>query len=105
MQTRNRLLDDLAKVAGSAVGVAAGLKGEIDARLRHQFERVLDRMELVERDEFDAVKAMAAEARAENERLAARVARLEAALDGAKPKTGAARTAPGTRKKASAKRS
>lgn len=78
MQSRNRLLDDLAKVAGSAAGVAAGLKNEVEARLRHQFERVLDGLELVDRDEFEAVRAMAAEARAENERLAARIANLEA---------------------------
>ena len=85
MQTRNRLLDDLAKVANSAVNVAAGLKGEINARVIQQFERVLDGMELVNRDEFEAVKAMAAEARAENERLAARLAKLEAATAGTKP--------------------
>ena len=69
MQTRNRLLDDLARVAGSAAGVAAGLKDEVESRLRQQFERVLDGLELVDRDEFEAVKAMAAEARAENQRL------------------------------------
>ena len=85
MQTRNRLLDDLAKVANSAVNVAAGLKGEINARVIQQFERVLDGMELVNRDEFEAVKAMAAEARAENERLAARLAKLEAATAGPNP--------------------
>ena len=79
MQSRNRLLDDLAKVAGSAAGVAAGLKNEVEARLRHQFERVLEGLELVDRDEFEPVRAMAAEARAENERLAARIADLEAA--------------------------
>ncbi len=85
MQTRNRLLDDLARVAGSAAGVAAGLKDEVESRLRQQFERVLDGLELVDRDEFEAVKAMAAEARLENQRLAARIAELEAAQGGAKP--------------------
>ena len=79
MQSRNRLLDDLAKVAGSAAGVAAGLKNEVEARLRRQFERALDGLELVDRDEFEAARAMAAEARAENERLAARISNLEAA--------------------------
>lgn len=89
MQTENRLVDDLAKVAASAVGVAASLKGEVEARLRQQFERLLDGMELVSRDEFEAVKAMAAEARTENERLAKRLAALEdaAGAGGAKPKT------------------
>lgn len=86
MQSRNRLLDDLAKVAGSAAGVAAGLKDEVEGRLRQQFERVLDGLDLVDRDEFEVVKAMAAEARAENDRLATRIAKLEAA---AKPRKAA----------------
>ena len=85
MQTRNRLLDDLARVANSAVSVASGLKGEVDARITQQFERVLDGMDLVSRDEFEAVKAMAAEARTENERLKKRLAKLEAAAKKTKP--------------------
>ena len=91
MQTRNRFLDDLARVANSAVNVASGLKSEIDARVSQQFERVLDGMELVDRDEFEAVKAMAAESRAENERLSKRLAKLEAALSKAKPAQSKAR--------------
>jgi hypothetical protein len=78
MQTQNRLLDDLARVATSALGVAAGMRAELEARLRDQFERVLSGMDLVTREEFDAVKAMAAKARAEQEDLAARLAALEA---------------------------
>ena len=89
MQTDHRLVDDLAKVASSAIGVVAGVKDEVEARLRQQFERVLDGMELVSRDEFEAVKAMAAEARAENERLAKRLAALEAGAGGAAAKPGA----------------
>ncbi len=84
MQTTNRLLDDLARVAGGAAGVVAGVKDEIEARVRHHLERVLDGMELVSRDEFEAARAMAAEARAENERLEKRLAALEAALGGTK---------------------
>ncbi len=80
MQTQNRLLDDLARVATSALGVAAGMRSEIEARLRDQFERVLAGMDLVGREEFDAVKAMAAKARSEQEDLAARLAALEAQL-------------------------
>ncbi len=87
MQTRTRLLDDLARVAGGAAGVAAGLKDEVEARLRQRLERVLDGLELVDRDEFEVVKAMAAEARMENQRLAARIAELEAARGGAKHKS------------------
>ena len=90
MQTENRFLDDLARVAAGAVGVLAGVREEVEARLRQQFERVLDGMELINRDEFEAVKAMAAEARAENERLANRLAALEAAAPGAAVKSTAA---------------
>ena len=89
MQTQNRLLDDLARVATSALGVAAGMRAELEARLRDQFERVLSGMDLVTREEFDAVKAMAAKARAEQETLAQRIAALEARLGGKKSGTGA----------------
>lgn len=78
MQTDNRLLDDLAKVASGALGTLQGVKGEVRARLRDQFERVLANLDLVTREEFDAVKAMAAAARSENEALAARLEALEA---------------------------
>jgi BMFP domain-containing protein YqiC len=80
MQTENRFLDDLAKVAAGAVGGLSGIKHEVETRLREQFERILGRMNLVSREEFDAVKAMAAKARAEQETLAARLAALEAKL-------------------------
>ena len=79
MQINNRLLDDLARVASGALGVAAGVKGEVEALLRQRFERILTDMDLVGREEFEAVKAMAAKARAEQEALAEKVARLEAA--------------------------
>ncbi len=78
MQSQNRFLDDLARVASGALGVAAGMREEVESRLRDQFERVLARMDLVTRDEFEAVKEMAAKARAEQEDLAARLAALEA---------------------------
>ncbi len=87
MQTQNRLLDDLARVATGALGVAAGMRAELEARLRDRFERVLSGMDLVSREEFEAVKAMAAKARAEQEDLGARLAALEAQLGTApKPK-------------------
>jgi BMFP domain-containing protein YqiC len=80
MQSQNRLFDDLAHLAAGAVGALSGVKSEIEARLREQFERLLAGMDLVDRDEFEAVKAMAAKARAEQEGLAARLAALEARL-------------------------
>lgn len=80
MQTRNRLLDDLARVATGALGVAAGMRREVEDVLRGRFGSVLDREGFVTREEFDAVKAMAAKARAENESLAARLDAVEAEL-------------------------
>jgi|SRR6266851_4914769 BMFP domain-containing protein YqiC len=80
MQTENRLLDDLARVATGALGALTGMRDELEGRLREQFERILGRMNLVRREEFDAVQAMAAKARTEQEALAARVAELEKRL-------------------------
>ena len=80
MQTRNRMFDDAARVAGGAIGTLAGIKREIDALVRQQLERVIDDLDLVSRDEFEAVKEMAAKARAAEETLEARVAVLEQAL-------------------------
>lgn len=88
MQSDNRLLDDLARVASGALGGLQGFKDEVVARLRDQFERVLADLDMVPREEFDAVKAMAAEARTQNEALAARLAALEAKLGILEPKRG-----------------
>ncbi len=77
MQTRNRVLDDIAKMAGGAASVMTGVKDEIEALARARLERLLGAMDLVTRDEFEAVRAMAAKARAEQERLAARLDALE----------------------------
>ena len=76
----NRILDDLAKVAAGALGGVAGVRQEVEAKLRHQFERILANMDLVSREEFEVVKAMAAKARMEQEALAARLATLEERL-------------------------
>jgi hypothetical protein len=98
MQTQNRFLDDFARVATGAMGAVTGMRGELEARVREQFERVLGRMNLVRRDEFDAVQAMAAKARAAQEALEKRVAALEAQLGIAAPAANSAaptrRTAP-----------
>jgi BMFP domain-containing protein YqiC len=76
VQTQNRFFDDLARVAAGAVSTLSGVKGEVESRIREQLERVLAGMDLVSRDEFEAVKAM--KARAEQEVLQKRVAELEA---------------------------
>ena len=80
MQSQNRFFDDIARVAGGAIGALSGVRGEIEARLRDQLERILAGMDLVSREEFEAVKAMAAKAREEQELLRAQVAALEARL-------------------------
>lgn len=80
MQSQNRIFDDLARVAGGALGAITSLKDEIEAMIRDRLERFMADGNFVRREEFDVVKAMAAEARAEQERLAARVAELETAL-------------------------
>ena len=77
MQTSNRFLDDLAKVANGAVSTAVGVKDEIETIIRHRLEKLLANADLVPREEFEAVKAMASEARAEQERIAERLDNLE----------------------------
>lgn len=81
MQVDSRLLDDLARVAGSALGAASGMRGEVEAAVRRRLEQALSGMDLVSRDEFDAVREMAAKARTEQETLTKRVAELEAAIE------------------------
>jgi BMFP domain-containing protein YqiC len=79
-QTSNRLLDEVAKLMTDAAGAAQGLAREAEGVVRGQAERILQGMDLVKREEFDAVKAMAEKARLENERLAGLVAALEGRL-------------------------
>ncbi|MDR3514623.1 MAG: accessory factor UbiK family protein [Azospirillaceae bacterium] len=92
MQVDNKILDDLARVASGAFGALTGLRGEIEARLREQFERILSQMDVVSREEFEAVRAIATKARAEQEAGADRIAQLERAVFGttAQPDPGAA---------------
>jgi BMFP domain-containing protein YqiC len=97
MQSDNRFFDDAAKLASGAIGSLAGLRREIEAMVRQQLERLLARMDLVTRDEFEAVKEMAAKARTEQEDLLARIADLEAkvaAKPRAKPKKSKSDTDP-----------
>ncbi|MGM0560385.1 MAG: accessory factor UbiK family protein [Pseudomonadota bacterium] len=80
MQSQNRLFDDLARVFGGAAGVASDVRAEAEGRLRAHLEKMLAGMDLVTREEYEVVEAMAAKARAEQENLAERVSALEARL-------------------------
>jgi BMFP domain-containing protein YqiC len=77
MQTENRLFDDLARMANGALNTLSGLREEVESRVRERVERMLADMDMVPREEFEAIKAMAQKARAEQEDLATRVADLE----------------------------
>lgn len=77
MQTTGKLFDDLARVANGAAGAASGIRAEIEGIVRQRLERLLSDMDLVPRDEFEAVKAVAQKAREEQEKLEERVAALE----------------------------
>lgn len=80
MQTENPFLDGLAKLATDAAGAAQGAKAEFESFVKQRLEKLIADMNFVPRDEFDAVKALAQKAIAENEALAARLAELEARL-------------------------
>ena len=100
MQTENRFFDDLARLADSAVGTASQIRTELETLMKQRLERMLADMDLVPREEFEAVKEMAAKARDEQVALQNRIAELEAALETVQ--TG--KTKPAPRTKATAKR-
>ncbi len=79
-QTNNRIFDDFAKLMTDAAGAADGMKKEVESVMKSQAERFMQGMDVVKRDEFEVVKAMAEKARLENERLEARLKVLEAKL-------------------------
>lgn len=79
MQTESKFFDDLARLATGAMGSLQAAREELDLIVRQRIERLLDGMDLVRREEFEVVKEMAAAARLENEKLARRLAALEAA--------------------------
>jgi len=87
MQTNNPLLDGLAKFFTDAAGAANSVRNEVDTFMRQRLEKLVTDMDFVPREEFEAVKAMAAAARMENERLAVRLATLERKLGAAAPPT------------------
>jgi BMFP domain-containing protein YqiC len=88
VQTTGRLYDEFARLMNDAAGVAQGVRREFDTVLRTQAERILRDLDIVNREEFEAVKEMARSAREENEALKARIAALEARL--ASPPAGSA---------------
>jgi BMFP domain-containing protein YqiC len=91
MQSENRMFDDLVKMVNGVAGTMAGVGREAEASMRERMREWVGGMDFVSRDEFDAVKAMAAAARDENEILQARIAALEAKVAG--PAAGTRRAA------------
>jgi BMFP domain-containing protein YqiC len=79
-QGPNRLFDEMAKLMTDAAGAAQGMRKEVETIFRTQAERFMSEMDVVRRDELDAVREMAAKARAENEALKQRIEALEAEL-------------------------
>ena len=80
MQTRSKIFEDLSQLMTNAVGVAQGAKTEAETAMKGWIDRWLAERNLVTREEFDAVRAMAQKAREENDALSARIAALEAKL-------------------------
>ena len=80
-QTSNRIFDEMARLMNDAAGVAQGVRREFDTLFRAQAERILRELDVVPREEFDAVKDMARLAREENEALKARIEALEAKFE------------------------
>jgi len=79
-QTSNRFFDEVARLMNDAAGVATGVRREFDTVMRTQAERILRELDVVQREEFEAVKEMARLAREENDALKARIAALEAKI-------------------------
>lgn len=80
MQSENKALDELARLLSGAAGAAHGLRSEVEARMKDQVQRLLERMDLVTREEFEVVKALAEKARAEQEKLRQELDELKAKI-------------------------
>ncbi len=76
----NRILDEFARLMTDAAGAAQGVRREVETAFRAQAERILNGMDVVQREEFEAAREMAVKAREENLKLAERIAALEAKL-------------------------
>ncbi len=88
MAPRGRIFDEMAKLMTDAAGVAQGVRREAETAVKTQAERLLSSMDVVSREEFEAVREMAATARDENEALKLRMIALEAKLASAAPAVG-----------------
>lgn len=77
MQTENKLFDDIGKLATSTLGLAQGLREEVETLVRQRLERVIAELDVVPRDEFDALKALAVKLEQENGALSERLDALE----------------------------
>lgn len=81
MQKDSHVFDDFAKFASGAAGTFSDMRREVEALIMDKMQKVLSRMNLVKREEFEVVKLMAEKARAEQERLNLKIARLEKLLE------------------------
>ncbi|MGI9382137.1 MAG: accessory factor UbiK family protein [Methyloligellaceae bacterium] len=93
-QTTSRFFDELAKLMTDAAGAAQGVRSELETVIRGQAERILNELDIVQREEFEAVKTMAQRAREQNTRLEGRLLALEARLDSRNPAGSATRERP-----------
>ncbi|WP_430474282.1 accessory factor UbiK family protein [Thalassospira lucentensis] len=104
MQINNRILDDITRVTNSALGTMTGVKGEVDAMVRQQFEKILIGMDLVTREEFDVVHDVAIRAAERIDALEAKITDLEKRLAAAdapkKPAAKQSRAKPAAKKDA-----
>ena len=91
MQSQNRIFDDFVKVMNGAAGTLAGMTREAQTAMQERMREWVGGLDMVSREEFDAVKAMAAAAREESQALKARVEALEAALTASAAKAGASK--------------
>ena len=78
--TSSKFFDEVAKLMTNAAGAAQGVRNELDTLVKTQVERILGDLDVVQREEFEAVRAMAQKAREENETLSARIIELETKL-------------------------
>lgn len=84
-QTTNRFFDEMAKLMTDAAGAAQGVRQDVETLMRSQAEKMLREMDVVQREEFEAVKAMAEKAREENERLSAELNALKSRVESLHP--------------------